>query len=185
MSLSEQELQRRQCAAELQAMGIDPWPAEGHEVNVSAAEIREHYPKQKIDFKDVSIAGRLMSRRIMGKASFAHIQDQSEQRIQIFLQRDGLPEDQYDAFMLGTQVDGQVITLERADDREAGREAQTRQRADALLEAPQQGERQCCAGRGVPTPTTMRSGFIKSSTAKPSRRNSGLLMTSNSTFALQ
>ena len=85
----EQELQRRQCAAELQAMGIDPWPAEGYEVNVSAAEIREHYPKQKIDFKDVSIAGRLMSRRIMGNASFAELQDESG-RIQVYFRRDDL-----------------------------------------------------------------------------------------------
>ncbi|MFM9075643.1 MAG: lysine--tRNA ligase [Bacteroidota bacterium] len=89
MSLSEQELQRRQCAAELQRMGIDPWPAEGYEVNVSAAEIHEHYPKQKIEFKDVSIAGRLMSRRIMGNASFAELQDETG-RIQLYFRRDDL-----------------------------------------------------------------------------------------------
>jgi len=89
MSLSEQELQRRQCAAELQAMGIDPWPAEGYEVNVSAEEIRTHYPHQKIEFKDVSIAGRLMSRRIMGNASFAELQDETG-RIQVYFRRDDL-----------------------------------------------------------------------------------------------
>ena len=89
MSLSEQELLRRQCAAELQRMGIDPWPAEGYEVNVSAGEILEHYPKQKIEFKDVSIAGRLMSRRIMGNASFAELQDETG-RIQLYFRRDDL-----------------------------------------------------------------------------------------------
>ena len=77
MQLSEQEIIRRQSLKELEKLGINPYPAELFEINVSAANIHEHYTNQKIEYKDVSIAGRLMSRRIMGNASFAELQDET------------------------------------------------------------------------------------------------------------
>ncbi len=93
MHLSEQEIQRRQEREALMKMGIDPYPAALFDVNVSAKDIHENYERRKTDYKDISIAGRLMSRRIMGSASFAEIQD-STGRIQIYLRRDDIcPED--------------------------------------------------------------------------------------------
>lgn len=89
MQLSEQELIRRQSLQELQKLGINPYPAELFEVNTSAQDIHTHYPNQKIEFKDVSIAGRIMSRSVMGNASFAHIQDETG-RIQVYFRRDDI-----------------------------------------------------------------------------------------------
>lgn len=87
MQLSEQEVIRRQSLDELIKLGIDPYPADLFEVNVSAREIHSRYPGQ--EFKNVSIGGRIMSRRIMGNASFAELQDETG-RIQIYLRRDDL-----------------------------------------------------------------------------------------------
>jgi lysyl-tRNA synthetase class 2 len=89
MQLSEQELVRRQSLAELAKLGIDPYPAELFEVNASAQEILENYERHKSDYRQISIAGRMMSRRIMGNASFAELQDETG-RIQIYLRRDDL-----------------------------------------------------------------------------------------------
>lgn len=89
MQLSEQEIIRRQSLQELTKLGINPYPAELFEVNVSAAEIHENYPKQKIEYKDISIAGRIMSRRVMGNASFAELQDETG-RIQVYFRRDDI-----------------------------------------------------------------------------------------------
>ena len=89
MSLSEQEIIRRQSMEELQKLGINPYPADLFPINVSTAEILENYLKQKIEYKDVSIAGRIMSRRIMGNASFAELQDETG-RIQLYFRRDDL-----------------------------------------------------------------------------------------------
>ena len=85
--LSEQEIVRRQALEELRNSGIDPYPAEAFNVNASAAEIKAEFDTDPEKFKQVSLAGRLMSRRIMGKASFAEIQDDSG-RIQIYVNRD-------------------------------------------------------------------------------------------------
>ena len=85
--LNEQQLVRRQKMAQLQAMGIDPFPPELFPVNTSAIEIREEFPGQPEKFKQVVLAGRLMSQRIMGKAAFANLQDSSG-RIQIYVNRD-------------------------------------------------------------------------------------------------
>jgi lysyl-tRNA synthetase class 2 len=85
--LSEQEIQRREKIPQLREMGIEPYPAEAFEVNVTAADIKENYERSKLDYKNVSIAGRLMSQRIMGKASFAEIKDHTG-RIQIYVNRD-------------------------------------------------------------------------------------------------
>jgi len=91
MQLSEQEIQRRKDREELVKLGIKPYPPETFPVNVLANDIHENYEKQKMDYKDVSIAGRMMSRRIMGSASFAELQD-STGRIQIYIRRDDICE---------------------------------------------------------------------------------------------
>src|SRR5690606_9198194 len=75
--------------AELEKLGINPYPSETFEVNVTAKDIHQNYEKAKTDYKSISIAGRLMSRRIMGSASFAEIQDATE-RIQIYVRRDDI-----------------------------------------------------------------------------------------------
>ena len=85
--LSEQEIRRREELAELRKLGINPYPSELYPVNVSAADIHANYEKRKMDYKDISIAGRMMSRRVMGKASFAELQDSSG-RIQLYIARD-------------------------------------------------------------------------------------------------
>lgn len=93
MLLSEQEILRRQKREELMRMGIDPYPAELYEVNVTAADIHANYERNKLEYKNVSIAGRLMSFRVMGSASFAELQD-STGRIQLYFRRDDLcPDD--------------------------------------------------------------------------------------------
>ena len=90
-NLSEQEIIRREKLAELQQLGIDPFPAPLYPVNTTAAQIRELYKEgiNNADFADVCVAGRLMSRRDMGKASFASLQDSSG-KIQIYIKRDDI-----------------------------------------------------------------------------------------------
>lgn len=85
--LSEQEKIRRQSLTELINLGVDPYPAEEFEVNVTAEEIHNNYPEQQ--YENVSMAGRIMSRRIMGAASFVEIQDATG-RIQCYLKRDNI-----------------------------------------------------------------------------------------------
>ena len=87
MQLSEQEIIRRQSLDEIVKLGINPYPAELYDVNVTTREIHDNYPKQ--EYKNVIIAGRMMSRRIMGNASFAELQDETG-RIQIYMRRDDL-----------------------------------------------------------------------------------------------
>lgn len=87
MVLSEQEIIRRQSLEELHKLGIDPYPAEKFEVNVTAEEIHENFPKDNSLYQDISIAGRIMGRRIMGAAAFTEIQD-STGRIQLYFKRD-------------------------------------------------------------------------------------------------
>jgi len=89
MQLSEQELIRRQEREELLKKNINPYPSETFPVNVSISDILQNYEKRKMDYKNISLAGRLMSRRIMGSASFAEIQD-STGRIQIYARRDDI-----------------------------------------------------------------------------------------------
>jgi lysyl-tRNA synthetase class 2 len=83
IELSEQELQRRESLQKLRDLGIDPYPAALFPVNSSAKEIKSSFE----DGKHVCIAGRMMSQRVMGKASFAELQDASG-RIQIYINRD-------------------------------------------------------------------------------------------------
>ncbi len=83
MQLSEQELVRREKLDQLRQMGIDPYPAEQFKLDATSASIKQDF----LEGKKVVIAGRLMSRRIQGKASFAELQD-SEGRIQVYFNRD-------------------------------------------------------------------------------------------------
>ena len=83
IELSEQEIQRRESLQKLRDLGIDPYPAALFPVNSSAKEIKSDFE----DGKHVCIAGRMMSQRVMGKASFAELQDASG-RIQIYINRD-------------------------------------------------------------------------------------------------
>jgi len=71
MLLSEQEILRRQKREELMRMGIEPYPTEEFLINTYAADIHKNYENNKIDYKNVSMAGRLMGFRIMGSAAFA------------------------------------------------------------------------------------------------------------------
>ena len=81
--LSEQEIQRRESLNKLRSLNIEPFPAPLYPVNALSKELLENYEEGK----EVCVAGRMMSRRIMGKASFAELQD-SEGRIQVYVNRD-------------------------------------------------------------------------------------------------
>ena len=87
MEYSEQELLRRESLAKLRDLGIEPYPAALYPVNTNAAEIKAGYDAEKGNFQEVCIAGRLMSRRIMGAASFGELQDKTG-RMQIYVKRD-------------------------------------------------------------------------------------------------
>ncbi|MFN8257958.1 MAG: lysine--tRNA ligase [Bacteroidales bacterium] len=87
MELSEQEIIRRNSLQELVNSGINPYPAAKYEINATSAEILKNYSAEKGNYQDVSFAGRIMSRRIMGKASFVELQD-STGRIQVYVNRD-------------------------------------------------------------------------------------------------
>ena len=84
---SEQELQRRESLKQLRELGIEPYPAPLYPVNASAKSIEQEYDPEKGNLTDICIAGRLMSRRIMGAASFAELQDETG-RIQLYIKRD-------------------------------------------------------------------------------------------------
>ncbi|MGB2458380.1 MAG: lysine--tRNA ligase, partial [Flavobacteriales bacterium] len=91
--LSEQEIVRRESLQKLLELGINPYPSELFDVNVSATEIKKNYNSDKLGYKNIQIAGRLMSRRVMGKASFAELQD-STGRIQLYFNRDEICPDE-------------------------------------------------------------------------------------------
>ena len=92
LELSEQEIVRRNSLAELRKMGIEPYPAAEFVVTGHTKEIKENF-KDDAEVRNVSIAGRIMSRRIMGKASFMELQD-AEGRIQVYISRDDLCPDE-------------------------------------------------------------------------------------------
>src|SRR5438128_10552482 len=89
--LSEQEVIRREKLAELKKLGIDAYPAALYPVNTTSVFIKENYKgeENKSDFADVCLAGRVMSIRDMGKASFAVLQD-SAGKIQIYVRKDDI-----------------------------------------------------------------------------------------------
>lgn len=88
LELSEQEIIRRGSLDEMRALGIEPYPAAEYEVNAYSTDIKQNF-KDDADRRSVSIAGRIMGRRIMGKASFLELQD-AEGRIQVYISRDDL-----------------------------------------------------------------------------------------------
>ena len=88
-TLSEQELQRRQKLIELKELGINPYPAEEFKIKANAADIKINFELNQQNYKNISIAGRIMSIRDMGKACFAVIQDASG-RIQIYIRKDDI-----------------------------------------------------------------------------------------------
>jgi lysyl-tRNA synthetase class 2 len=88
-SLSEQEEIRRASLEEIIKLGIQPYPAEGFHISTTSSEILADFDPEKKNFQDVSIAGRIMGRRIMGNASFAELQDEKG-KIQIYLRRDDI-----------------------------------------------------------------------------------------------
>ncbi len=92
LELSEQEIGRRQSLQELRNMGIDPYPAAEFPTNAFSTDIRQQFDDDA-EPRQVTIAGRMMSRRVMGKASFAEIQD-SKGRIQVYITRDDICPDE-------------------------------------------------------------------------------------------
>lgn len=88
LDLSEQEIIRRNSLEEMRKLGIDPYPAAEYKVNAYTNEIKSSF-KDDAELRQVTIAGRIMSRRIMGKASFVELQD-SKGRIQVYISRDDL-----------------------------------------------------------------------------------------------
>ncbi|WP_295655404.1 lysine--tRNA ligase [uncultured Mucilaginibacter sp.] len=89
IGLSEQEIFRREAMQQLRNLGIDPYPPETFPVNANAKDIAENFEANTEAYQDVVIAGRIMSRRIMGSASFAEIQDATG-RLQIYIKRDDI-----------------------------------------------------------------------------------------------
>ena len=97
LELSEQEIIRRNSLIELRAMGIDPYPAAEYVTNAFSTDIKAEF-KDEEEPRKVSIAGRIMSRRVMGKASFVELQD-SKGRIQVYITRDDIcPEENKDMY---------------------------------------------------------------------------------------
>jgi len=95
LDLSEQEIGRRQSLQALRDMGINPYPAEEYPTDAFSTEIVEHFKDDVEEKRQVCIAGRIMSRRIMGKASFMELQD-SAGRIQVYISRDAICPDEND-----------------------------------------------------------------------------------------
>lgn len=91
MQLSDQEIRRREERSELLKLGHNPYPSKTFEITTSAEEIKQGFESEPDKFQEVSLAGRLMSRRIMGSASFAELQDSSG-KIQIYVRRDDIAE---------------------------------------------------------------------------------------------
>lgn len=91
--LSQQELVRREALQKLRQMGIDPYPADLYPVDTYTTDIQEDFDQEKGNFQEITLAGRMMSRRIMGKASFAEIQD-AKGRIQVYFNRDEICPDE-------------------------------------------------------------------------------------------
>ena len=87
LEMSDQEIGRRQSLQQLREMGIDPYPAAEYPTNAFSTEIRDEFKED--EKREVVIAGRMMSRRIMGKASFVELQD-SKGRIQVYITRDDI-----------------------------------------------------------------------------------------------
>jgi len=99
LELSEQEIIRRNSLNELRAMGIEPYPAAEYVTNAFSTDIKQEFvDDENAEPRKVSVAGRIMSRRVMGKASFVELQD-SKGRIQVYITRDDIcPEENKDLY---------------------------------------------------------------------------------------
>ncbi|MFA5555355.1 MAG: OB-fold nucleic acid binding domain-containing protein, partial [Phycisphaerae bacterium] len=93
LELSEQEIFRRESLNQLRELGIEPYPAALYKVDAYSTEIKENFNEEETPQRQVSIAGRIMSRRIMGKASFIELMD-SKGRIQAYITRDDICPDE-------------------------------------------------------------------------------------------
>jgi lysyl-tRNA synthetase class 2 len=93
MALSEQEQIRRDALVQIIEKGFDPYPAEEFTTNVTAADIKANFKSRENDYQDIQIAGRIMMKRIMGKASFADLQDHTG-KIQLYIMRDEICPDE-------------------------------------------------------------------------------------------
>lgn len=91
MALTEQEILRREALKEMRGMGIDPYPAAAFETTAHSTDIQANY--EQFEGKEVILAGRLMSKRIMGKASFVELKD-TKGRIQVYIARDEISRDE-------------------------------------------------------------------------------------------
>lgn len=89
LELSEQEIIRRNSLNEMRAMGIEPYPAAEYVTNAFSTDIKDGFKDDEAEPRKVSVAGRIMSRRVMGKASFIELQD-SKGRIQVYITRDDI-----------------------------------------------------------------------------------------------
>ncbi len=85
--LNEQEIIRRESLKSLKELGIEPYPAEAYDVNITCRQVREQYNDELKNLQDVKVAGRIMTRRIMGAAAFIELMDETG-RIQIYIKRD-------------------------------------------------------------------------------------------------
>lgn len=87
LNLNEQEQNRRNALVQMRELGVDPYPAALYEVNVTTRDIAEKFNPEAGNYQDISIAGRIMSRRIMGAAAFIELMDE-QGRVQIYIKRD-------------------------------------------------------------------------------------------------
>ena len=87
LNLNEQEQNRRNALVQMRELGIDPYPAALYEVNVTTRDIAEKFNPETGNYQDISIAGRIMSRRIMGAAAFIELMDE-QGRVQVYIKRD-------------------------------------------------------------------------------------------------
>jgi len=101
LELSEQEIGRRQSLQDLRNAGINPYPAEAYPTDAFSTEIKENFKDEVEKKRQVCIAGRIMTRRIMGKASFMELQD-SAGRIQVYIARDAICPDENDKELYNT-----------------------------------------------------------------------------------
>ena len=103
LELSEQEIIRRNSMNELRAMGIEPYPAAEYVTNAFSTDIKAEF-NDDAEPRQVSVAGRIMSRRIMGKASFIELQD-SKGRIQVYITRDDIcPDEDKEMYRLHSRL---------------------------------------------------------------------------------
>ena len=87
LNLNEQEQNRRNALVQMRELGIEPYPAAMYPVNATTEDIRERYNPEENNFQEIAIAGRIMSRRIMGAAAFIELMDEKG-RVQVYVKRD-------------------------------------------------------------------------------------------------